>query len=60
MRIGQPITWALITAIASFLPVAGTVFVWLPIGMWLIVDGRIGAGAFLLAYGFLVVVGFVD
>lgn len=60
VRIGQPVTWALITAIASFLPVAGTFFVWLPIGMWLIIDGRIGAGSFILAYGFIVVVGFVD
>jgi predicted PurR-regulated permease PerM len=59
-RVGQPVTWALVTAIASFLPLAGTFFVWLPIGLWLIAVGRPLAGIFLLIYGFFVVVGFVD
>lgn len=60
LGIPQAVTWALITAIASFLPVAGTFFVWVPMGIWLIAEGRLLAGVFMLIWGFFVVVGFVD
>lgn len=60
LGIPQAVTWALITAIASFLPVAGTFFVWVPMGIWLIAEGRLLAGVFMLIWGFFIVVGFVD
>lgn len=60
VRLPQPVTWALVTAIASFLPLAGTFFVWVPIGLWLIYVGRPLSGLFILSWGFFVVVGFVD
>lgn len=48
------------TAVASLLPVVGTVLVWLPAGLYLIAMGEVGRGIFELAYGVIVVVGVSD
>ncbi|MBI2389865.1 MAG: AI-2E family transporter [Deltaproteobacteria bacterium] len=56
----QAFLWGMFTALASFLPVLGTFLVWLPIGIWLLATGRPLAGAFVLAWGFFIVVGLVD
>lgn len=56
----QAFLWGMFTALASFLPVLGTFLVWLPIGVWLLATGRPLAGAFVLAWGFFIVVGLVD
>jgi predicted PurR-regulated permease PerM len=60
VKIPQSVTWGLITGIASFLPVAGTMLVWTPIGLWLIAEGHPLAGIFVLMWGLFVVVGMVD
>ncbi len=56
----QAITWAVFTAIASFLPVVGTGTVWAPIGIDLISKGRLTAGIFVLVWGFCVVMTLTD
>jgi predicted PurR-regulated permease PerM len=49
-----------ITAIASLLPAFGTLLVWVPAALVLLVEGRVGAGGFELVWGALLVVGFCD
>jgi predicted PurR-regulated permease PerM len=56
----RPITWGIITALASFLPVVGTMLVWTPIGLYLLFTGHPIAGMFLLGWGMFMVVGLVD
>jgi predicted PurR-regulated permease PerM len=50
-----PVTWGLVTAISSLLPVVGTFFVWAPIAGYELWIGQIGSSVFVLAWGFLVV-----
>lgn len=49
-----------LTAIASLLPGAGTLLVWVPAGIYLLVTGYVGRGLVELPYGAFVVVGFSD
>jgi predicted PurR-regulated permease PerM len=49
-----------ITGFASFIPVFGTMLVWIPVGVGLIVTGRPGAGIFELAWGVLITTTLVD
>jgi predicted PurR-regulated permease PerM len=60
--IGVPryLTWGIITALASFLPVVGTMLIWTPIGLYMLLIGRPFAGMFLLGWGMFMVVGLVD
>jgi predicted PurR-regulated permease PerM len=58
--VSRPITWGIITALASFLPVVGTMLVWTPIGLYLLFSDRPVAGIFLLGWGMFMVVGLVD
>jgi predicted PurR-regulated permease PerM len=44
-----------LTAISSLVPIVGTVLVWLPVGIWLIVSDHVTAGLLELIYGALVV-----
>lgn len=60
VKMPQSFIWGLLTAIASFLPVVGTTLIWGPIGLWLIAEGRLLGGAFVLLWGFFIVVGLVD
>jgi predicted PurR-regulated permease PerM len=49
-----------LTAVASLVPVFGTVLVWVPAGLALLVAGHPGRGAFELVWGSCAVVGFCD
>jgi predicted PurR-regulated permease PerM len=49
-----------VTAVASLLPGVGTLLVWVPAGLILLATGHGVAGAFLLVWGSLVVVGLSD
>ncbi|MHB8873432.1 MAG: AI-2E family transporter [Myxococcaceae bacterium] len=55
----HPLVWAAVMALTAMIPIGGTALVWAPLGLALIAAGRPAAGAFLLAWG-LVVVGSVD
>lgn len=56
----DPLLFGAITAIASLIPVVGTVLIWVPIGVYMILNGQVVGGAFTLLYGGLVVVGVSD
>ena len=49
-----------LTAVASLVPVVGTLLVWVPVGVSLILGGHVGAGVFELAWGVLVTTSLVD
>lgn len=49
-----------LTAVASLIPVFGTMIIWLPAGVILIMVGDVGAGIFELVWGALIVVTLVD
>ena len=51
---------ATLTAICSLVPAVGTLLIWLPVGVALMVTGHPGAGIFELLWGGLVVVGLSD
>ncbi len=56
----QTVTWGIVTGLASFVPVVGTTLVWFPIGLYLISEGRPGAAALVIGWGFLVVTSVTD
>ena len=60
LGVPQPVTWAVATALASFLPVIGTLLVWVPLSGYLLVDGHPVRAILLLAWGVLVVTSLAD
>ncbi len=54
-RVPHPVTWTVVTILGSFLPVLGTGVGWGPPGIYLILHGRVAAGAAVLLWGFVVV-----
>ena len=53
--VGTPILWGALTALAALIPFIGTILVWGPIGVWLLLSNQIGAGLGMLAWGALIV-----
>lgn len=49
-----------LTAIASFLPMVGTLLIWVPLGIYLLISHHVGWGIAELLYGSVVVVGLSD
>jgi predicted PurR-regulated permease PerM len=60
LGVPEPAFFGAATAVASLLPVVGTVLIWLPAGLYLIAMGEVGMGIAELAYGVVVVVGVSD
>jgi predicted PurR-regulated permease PerM len=60
LGVPQPVTWAVATAIASFLPVIGTLIVWVPVSGYLLVDGHPVRAILLVAWGILIVTSLAD
>lgn len=60
LGVPQPMIWALATALASLLPLIGTMSIWLPVAGWLALEGHPGRAVLLAAWGFLVVTSLVD
>ncbi len=58
--VDQPLTWALMTALASFVPLIGTAIVWASIAGFEVMTGHLGSGVFVLAWGVLVVTSLAD
>lgn len=50
-----PVLFGTIMFILAVIPFAGTVAVWLPASLWLLYQGMIGKGIFLLLWGILVI-----
>jgi predicted PurR-regulated permease PerM len=55
-----PFFFGVTTAFASLLPAVGTLFVWVPIGLYLLAMGHSGAAIAELLWGALIVVGLSD
>lgn len=53
--IDNALSWALMTGIASIIPIVGTTLIWLPIAAYLLIIGHIWQGTFLLLFGVLVI-----
>jgi predicted PurR-regulated permease PerM len=56
----QPALLGALTAVASTLPGFGTLFVWVPVGIFLVATHHVGVGIVELAWGALAVVGACD
>jgi len=56
----EPVFFGGMTAVASLVPVFGTMLVWVPAGLALVFTDHVGAGIFLLVWGLLAVVGVCD
>lgn len=54
-----PVLLGALTALMALVPFVGTVAVWAPVGVWLLLSDQIGAGLGLLAWG-AIVVNFTD
>ena len=59
-RVPEPAFFGAITAVASLVPVFGTMLVWVPAGVVLMATGHVGAGIFELVWGSLAVVALCD
>jgi predicted PurR-regulated permease PerM len=53
--LAAPVLLGLLTGILSFVPLAGTAIVWVPLAAWLMLDGHLVRGIILLAWGALLV-----
>ncbi len=60
LGVPQPVTWAVVTALASFLPVVGTLTVWMPIATYLLMDGHPLKALVMTVYGLVVVTSLAD
>ena len=58
--VGDPLFYGAATAVASLVPAVGTLLVWVPVGVVLVLSGHVGAGIFVLVWGAVVVVGVSD
>lgn len=56
----QPITWGVLTALASFLPVVGTAMIWVPMGVYLLLNQQPWWAVFTWAWGSLIVMAVSD
>jgi predicted PurR-regulated permease PerM len=59
-NVPHAVTFGLLTAIASFLPLVGTALVWGTLPIYLLMGGRVGSAIFVLVWGFIVVMGVSD
>lgn len=60
LGVPQPVMWAMVTALASFLPVIGTLIVWVPVSGYLLMVGHPVRALVLVAYGIVVITSLAD
>jgi predicted PurR-regulated permease PerM len=60
LGVPQPVTWAVATALASFLPVIGTAIVWVPVSGYLLMEGHPVRAVLLVVWGVLIVTSLAD
>lgn len=53
--LSAPVLLGLLTGVLSFVPLAGTAILWVPISLWLLVSGHVIKGIVLLGWGSLLV-----
>jgi predicted PurR-regulated permease PerM len=59
-RLPGAVFFGALTAIASLVPVVGTSLLWLPAGLFLLAEGHVAGGVFVLVWSALAVVGLCD
>lgn len=52
-----PLVFGTLTFFMSLVPIIGSIIVWVPAALWLLIGGHTGSGIFLLIYGALVISG---
>jgi predicted PurR-regulated permease PerM len=60
LGVPQPMLWAAATALASFIPIAGTLLVWGPVSAYLLVEGHAVRALVMASWGILVVMSLSD
>lgn len=60
LGVPQPVTWAVVTALASFLPVIGTAIIWVPVSGYILMDGHPVRALLLVIYGVLIITSLAD
>jgi len=60
LGVPQPVMWAAATALASFLPVIGTMIVWVPLSGYLLVEGHPVRAVLLVIWGVVIVTSLAD
>lgn len=60
LGVPQPMTWAVVTALASFLPMIGTLTIWVPISAWLFINDHPAKALILAIWGALMVTSLAD
>lgn len=60
LDVPAPVTWAVVTALAAFLPVIGTLIVWIPLSGYLLLEGHPIRALVLLLYGIFVITSLAD
>ncbi len=56
----EAVTWSVLLAVTSFIPIVGTALVWFPAGCYLIATGHLAWGIFEWAWGALIVMATTD
>ncbi len=54
-KVPEPLFWGVLTAFATVIPIVGTALVWMPMALYMGLDGQWGMGIGLMLYGTLVV-----
>lgn len=60
LGVPQALTWAILTALGSFLPVIGTAIVWVPVAGWLVIHDEPIRALLLVVYGLLIITSLAD
>jgi predicted PurR-regulated permease PerM len=60
LGVPHPVTWALATALTSFLPVIGTALVWVPLSAYLLMEGHPARAVLLAAWGIVAITSLAD
>jgi len=55
LGISSPVFWGVLTALFSLIPFVGTAAIWLPVGIFLLIEGDISQGIIVLLFGALVI-----
>lgn len=56
----SPVLWGAVMALFALLPVLGTPMIWVPASIWLLLDGHVWEGVFLLVYGTIAILVILD
>lgn len=56
----SPVLWGAVMALFALLPVLGTPMIWVPAAIWLLIDGHVWQGVFLLVYGVVAILVILD